>query len=376
MSPRLQAVTDQSAEVAEQLAATAAEIDHERRFPEDHLQIIAKAGLAGILVPEPLGGLGGNLETLATVCEDIGGASGSTGLCFLMHACGTWVIASKATPDQAQRWLKPAAAGEMLATLAFSEHATGAHFYAPAISAQRSNGSFLLSGQKSFVTNGGHAGLYPVLVNASGEPGLDMIVVTPDLDGVSFAGEWEGVGMAGNSSIELVLDGVEVPAENLLGKEGDGQEMVFGVVPPFLVGLAGVYVGIAQAALDASVEHARNRKHLSGQTLAEVPVIQEYLAGMSMQTEMARALLARAARAADAGEEAATPLVFLAKVAATDAAIEVTNTAMQVCGGQGYTRRLPVERYWRDARAGAVMAPTNEVLKEWVGKLLAGLPLF
>jgi alkylation response protein AidB-like acyl-CoA dehydrogenase len=182
--------------------------------------------------------------------------------------------------------------------------------------------------------------------------------------------------MAGNSSIQMVLDNVEVPANNLLGNEGDGQEMVFSVVPPFLIGLAGVNVGIAQAALDAAVEHVKNRKHLSGQTLAEVPIIQEYLAEMSMQTEMARTLVSRAARAADAGEETATPLVFLAKIAATEAVIDVTNKAMQVCGGQGYSRTLPIERYWRDARAGAVMAPTNEVLKEWVGKLLAGLPLF
>jgi alkylation response protein AidB-like acyl-CoA dehydrogenase len=97
---------------------------------------------------------------------------------------------------------------------------------------------------------------------------------------------------------------------------------------------------------------------------------------MSMRTEMARAFLARAAAAADAGEPTALPLVMLSKVAATEAAIAVTNTAMQVTGGQGYTTRLPIERYWRDARAGSVMAPTNEVLKEWVGKLLAGLPLF
>ncbi|HEY8200785.1 MAG TPA: acyl-CoA dehydrogenase family protein [Actinomycetota bacterium] len=376
MSPRMEAVTDRSADVAAQLAETAAEIDRDRRFPDDHFALIAKAGLTGILVPEALGGLGGNLETLATVCEDIGGASGSTGLCFLMHACGTSVVASKATPDQAQRWLEPAAAGETLATLAFSERATGAHFYAPEISAQKSNGSFVLNGKKSFVTNGGHADLYPVLVNASGEPGLDILIVTPDLGGVSFDGEWDGVGMAGNSSIQMVLDNVEVPANNLLGNEGDGQEMVFGVVPPFLIGLAGVNVGIAQAALDAAVEHVKNRKHLSGQTLAEVPIIQEYLAEMSMQTEMARTLVSRAARAADAGEETATPLVFLAKIAATEAVIDVTNKAMQVCGGQGYSRTLPIERYWRDARAGAVMAPTNEVLKEWVGKLLAGLPLF
>ncbi|MGH2707095.1 MAG: acyl-CoA dehydrogenase family protein [Actinomycetota bacterium] len=359
------------------LAEGAAKIDLERRFPAEHFKALSGAGLMGILIPPDLDGKGWDLRALAIVCEAVGNASASTGLCFLMHACGTAVIGAKATPEQGQRWLRPAAAGEALATLAFSERATGAHFYAPEITAERRNGSFVLNGKKSFVTSGGHAFLYPVLVNASGEPGLDILMVTPDMDGVSFEGEWDGIGMAGNSSIGMVLDEVTLSPDHLIGKEGDGQELVFNVVAPtFLVGLAAVNVGIAQAALDAAVAHARSRRHLSGQALAEVPVIQGYLADMSLRTESARHLVQAAAAACDAAQPSALPLVMLAKVGATEASIEVTNLAMQVCGGQGYTRRLPVERYWRDARAGAVMAPTNEVLKEWVGKLLTGLPLF
>ncbi|MGH2732748.1 MAG: acyl-CoA dehydrogenase family protein [Actinomycetota bacterium] len=359
------------------LAEGAAEIDLERRFPAEHFKALSGAGLMGILIPLDLDGKGWDLRALAIVCEAVGNASASTGLCFLMHACGTAVIGAKATPEQGQRWLRPAAAGEALATLAFSERATGAHFYAPEITAERRNGSFVLNGKKSFVTSGGHAFLYPVLVNASGEPGLDILMVTPDMNGVSFEGEWDGIGMAGNSSIGMVLDEVTLSPDHLIGKEGDGQELVFNVVAPtFLVGLAAVNVGIAQAALDAAVAHARSRRHLSGQALAEVPVIQGYLADMSLRTESARHLVQAAAAACDAAQPTALPLVMLAKIGATEASIEVTNLAMQVCGGQGYTRRLPVERYWRDARAGAVMAPTNEVLKEWVGKLLTGLPLF
>ncbi|MGH2769510.1 MAG: acyl-CoA dehydrogenase family protein [Actinomycetota bacterium] len=359
------------------LAEGAAKIDLERRFPAEHFKALSGAGLMGILIPPDLDGKGWDLRALAIACEAVGNASASTGLCFLMHACGTAVIGAKATPEQGQRWLRPAAAGEALATLAFSERATGAHFYAPEITAERRNGSFVLNGKKSFVTSGGHAFLYPVLVNASGEPGLDILMVTPDMDGVSFEGEWDGIGMAGNSSIGMVLDEVTLSPDHLIGKEGDGQELVFNVVAPtFLVGLAAVNVGIAQAALDAAVAHARSRRHLSGQALAEVPVIQGYLADMSLRTESARHLVQAAAAACDAAQPSALPLVMLAKIGATEASIEVTNLAMQVCGGQGYTRRLPVERYWRDARAGAVMAPTNEVLKEWVGKLLTGLPLF
>jgi alkylation response protein AidB-like acyl-CoA dehydrogenase len=143
------------------------------------------------------------------------------------------------------------------------------------------------------------------------------------------------------------------------------------------LGVAAVNVGIAQAALDASIEHAKSRKYAgSGQSLASIQAIQFYLAEMRIAIDAARALLHHAARAADAGDPAALLVVMESKVAACDAAITVTNKAMQVCGGQGYTRSLPVERHYRDGRASAVMAPTTEVLKEWIGKTLCDIPLF
>ena len=214
-------------------------------------------------------------------------------------------------------------------------------------------------------------------MNASGEPGLDVIVVTPDLPGVGFDGTWDGIGMAGNSSIAMTLDDVKVPRANIVGAEGDGQSLVFDVVAPtFLIGLAGVNVGIAHAALEEAAEHAKARRYPTGQTLADVQAIQMGLADMSIAVEAARRLLREAARAADAGEATALPLVMQAKIAATEAAASVTERAMRIGGGQAYSRSLPIERHWRDARAGAVMAPTNDVLREWLGKILTGLPLF
>jgi|SRR2546421_5217697 len=370
------AIADEAWAVAEKIRPSAAELDARGAYPGEHLDALAQAGLAGLLIAQDRGGRGGDLTSLALVSEAVGWAHGSTGLCFLMHLCGTATIAAKATPDQAKEWLEPAAAGDLLATLAFSERASGAHFYMPEIKARRSNGSFTLSGRKSFVTSGGHADLYPVLVNASGEAGLDVLVVIADDEGVSFTGTWEGVGMTGNSSIEMVLDDVEIPADRLVGAEGDGQELVFNVVAPnFLMGLAALNVGIAQAALDDTVEHVKVRKNAGG-VLAELPTVQTQIAEMTLETEKARALVLTAARAADAGDPAALPLVMQSKIAATEAAIDVTARAMEACGGLAYSRRLPIERYWRDGRAGSVMAPTNEVLKQWVGKLATGLPLF
>ena len=362
---------------ASDLLSGADKIDRERSYPSENLKALADAGLMGILVPLDHGGRGGTLTDLAVVCEQLGWGCASTAMCFLMHACGCAVIASRATKEQAERWLRPAARGEALATLAFSERGSGAHFYSPEIKAERRDGAFYLKGRKSFVTSGGHAQLYPVLVNASGAPGMDILAVTPDLPGVSFEGLWDGLGMAGNSSITMVLSDVAVPVDNLLGKEGDGQDVVFGVVAPtFLVGLAAVNVGISQAALDSAVEHARGRRYPTGESLAEVQIIQTYLAEMSSATQAARQLVMEAARAADDGEGSALPMVMQAKVVATEASRKVTDQAMQVGGGQAYGRHLPIERHWRDARVGSVMAPTNEVLKEWLGKLLTGLPLF
>jgi isovaleryl-CoA dehydrogenase len=371
-------LTAKAREVTQSVVAPkAAMIDRERRFPREGLDALAGAGLTGLLVPEQYGGVGGSLSDLVQVLMEVGKGCGSTAMCFLMHCCGSAVIAAKATPEQGEKWLRPAASGASLATLAFSERGTGAHFYIPDLTMTANGTGLTLNGRKSFITSGGEAQLYPVLVKSPSAEGLDIFVVTRDMPGVSFQGPWEGIGMAGNSSIAGNFENVSVPESNRLGAPGDGQALVFDVVAPtFLSGLAAVSVGIAQAALEAAIEHAKSRAYSSGQSLAEVPVIQSYIAGMAVQTESARQLVLAAAAAADAGEETALPLLFEAKIGATEAAQHVTQTAMEVGGGQAYSRALPMERHWRDARAGSVMAPTNEVLSTWLGKALTGLPLF
>jgi isovaleryl-CoA dehydrogenase len=362
----------------EVLAPSAAEIDQGRAFPRANFRAIADRGLLGLLVPASLGGSGGNLTTFAAVLQELGRGCASTAMCYLMHGCATAVIAAKATPEQAERWLRPIASGQMIGTLAFSERGTGAHFYNPEIQAHV-NGGYVLNGRKSFVTSGGYADLYLTLVKASpAAEGLDVVVVEKGADGLSFEGSWDGLGMAGNSSVRMVLDGVSVPLDNAIGGEGAGADLVFGVVAPtFLIGVASVNVGIAQAALDAAVHHATTRTYPpEGKSLASIQAIQFYLAEMKIAADAARALVQHAAGLADSGDPGALPAVMEAKIAASDAVIEVTNKAMQVGGGQGYSRGMSLERHLRDGRASAVMAPTTEVLKEWLGKILCGLPLF
>jgi alkylation response protein AidB-like acyl-CoA dehydrogenase len=356
------------------IAKHAAETDRESRFPEGQLSALGQVGALGLLVPGDRGGAGAGLVALAAACEAVGGACASTGMVFLMHSVTAATIAGGGGPS-ASRLLDGMASGEVLGTLAFSERGTGAHFYAPELRAERRNGSVHVSGRKAFVTAGGHADAMLVLLQGDGE-GLDCYVVRKDDPGVRFDGRWEGLGMRGNSSIAVELDDVALGGDALIGEAGGGVGLVFGVVAPtFLVGLAAVNIGIAQSALSYATRHATSRHYPDGSALVEVATIQHALANMDIDVRAARALLHEAARLGDSGDDGALVPLMEAKILCTDVAARVTQAALEVCGGQGYTPALPIERHLRDARAGAVMAPTNGVLRTWTGKAIAGLPV-
>lgn len=374
MSSATVSLVESVREVArEQVAPAAAGVDRDRLFPESSIRALAERGALGLLVPEASGGAGGGLAALVEACEAVGGACASSGMVFLMHSVAAATIAGGAG-ERSQEYLEEMAAGRMLGTLAFSERGTGAHFYAPELAAERENGGVRISGRKSFVTSGGHADVYLVLVKAGEGEGFDCYAVNGD-GGVEFQGSWEGLGMAGNSSVAALFDCVVDDAARI-GSAGEGQGLVFGTVAPFfLAGLAAVNVGIASAALATAVEHASSRRYADGGSLAEIQSIQHALADMEITTRAARLVVHDAARLGDAGDEGALVALMASKVIATEAAASVTQSALEVCGGQGYTPALPIERHLRDARAGAVMAPTNGVLRNWIGKALAGLPV-
>jgi isovaleryl-CoA dehydrogenase len=376
MSDDVRSVLDSVGRVAgETVASGAAAVDSEHAFPAEALRALGEVGGLGLLVPAEHGGVGGGLQALSEVCETLGAKCASTGMVYLMHAIAAATIAGGGG-ERAGSYLEGLASGRLVGTLAFSERGTGAHFYAPELHAVQSNGGVRISGRKSFVTSGGHADIYLVLVHSASEDGLDCFVVEREAGGVSFDGAWLGLGMAGNSSIALELDGVKVDNEARIGQPGDAGDLVFGVVAPsFLVGLASVNIGIAAAALETAIAHASNRTYPDGSSLAHVQVIQHQLADMDIAVRTARLLVREAARLGDAGAEGALVPIMEAKIWATDTAAQVTQRALEVCGGQGYTPALPIERHLRDARAGAVMAPTNAVLRSWVGKALSGLPV-
>jgi alkylation response protein AidB-like acyl-CoA dehydrogenase len=357
----------------EQIAPRAAGVDRDRAFPDASVAALGERGALGLLVPEAHGGAGGGLTELVAASTAVGRACASSGMVFLMHSVTAATIVAGGG-ERAGVYLEEMAAGRSLGTLAFSERGTGAHFYAPELAAEIEDGGVRIRGRKSFVTSGGHADLYLVLVRSTAGEGLDCYAVEGG-HGVRFEGEWDGLGMAGNSSVAAEFDCLVDPAARI-GAAGGGQGLVFTAVAPFfLAGLAAVNVGIAQAALAAAVEHAAKPRYGDGASLAEIQSIQHALADMDMTTRAARLVVEEAARLGDAADAGALVALMEAKVIATEAAASVTQTALEVCGGQGYTRALPVERHLRDARAGAVMAPTNGVLRNWTGKALAGLPV-
>ncbi len=231
------------------------------------------------------------------------------------------------------------------------------------------------------MTNGGHADSYVVSTLAS-TAGADAgefscLVVDRDLPGVTWLDTWRGLGMRGNSSRAVRLDDVRVPVANLLGSEGDQVWYAFEVVAPyFLTAMAGTYLGVAEAALAIAVQHLRSRRYAhSGESLADAPLLQHRLAEMWTAVQKTRGLVYNACRMGDLGDPQALPYVLSCKADAGDTAVRVTNAAMTLCGGTAYRENSTLARLLRDARASHVMAPTTDLLKQWTGRALLGMPL-
>lgn len=363
------------------IAPRAEEVDRQACWPAHSLRALAEAGLLGLHVPVRLGGLQQGLFGLATITETLGRVCSSSALCFGMHCVGTAVIAAKATRFQEDRYLRPIAEGRHITTLALSESGTGAHFYFPQTKLTEDDRHYRVNGEKQFVTNGGHADSYVISAMQPGaehEAGeFSCLIVDRDAPGLNWLEPWQGMGMRGNSSRGVRIEGVAVPKENLLGEAGDQIWFVFEVVAPyFLMAMAGTYLGIAQAALDISTQHLRMRQYThSGERLADLPTLQHKIAEMWLAVEKTRRLIYHAARLGDLGDPQALVAILACKADAGETAVWVTNEAMTLCGGVAYQENNRLARLLRDARASHVMSPTTHLLKTWMGRSLLGQPL-
>jgi alkylation response protein AidB-like acyl-CoA dehydrogenase len=366
------------------LAPAAAENDAAGRFSSEAVQSLGEAGLLGLMLPADVGGAGLGPRTFAAVTAALAEADASVAMVYVMHVMGTASIAA-ARADAAgsmKSILQEIAAGRHLSTLAFSEAGSRSHFWAPISRAQRNGNGVTISAKKSWVTSAGHAQSYVVsslTPEGAGPTDSTLYLVTEGTQGLSVAGPWNGMGLRANASAPVTLDGCPVPSDFQLTDDGAGFPVMLNVVLPlFNLGSAAVALGLCRAAVASTTSHLKNAKfeHL-GQSLGEtLPTLRAQLANMQIETDGLSALIDDVVDHLEKPRETTMLRVLEVKAAAGETAISVTSTAMRVCGGAAFSKHLNIERLFRDAHAGAVMAPTADVMREFIGKSLLGIPLF
>ena len=361
--------------VEKSVAPAAAEVDRDGAFPRAALEALGREGLLGLVSSRDVGGLGESHRAAALVVERVASACASTAMVLCMHYAGTVVIEAHG-PLPVREAI---ARGEHVTTLAFSEKGSRSHFWAPVSTATRAEGGVRLDAQKSWVTSAGQADSYVWSSRPLAAEGQSSVWLVPAAsDGLRIPSPFDGMGLRGNHSSPVTAEGVVVPAENLLGADGDGFNVMMGItLPYFQLMSAGFSVGTMEAATTKAAAHVSGTKfeHL-GQSLADLPTVRAYLSRMRIKTDMCRALIADALTALETGREDAMLRVLEVKAAAGEASTEVTELAMRVCGGAAFRKEVGVERHFRDARAATVMAPTTDALYDFIGKAVCGLPLF
>ena len=371
-----------AASIAAEVAGPhAAEVDAQGRFPGEAMRALAERGLYGLCLPKAVGGQGEGMRAFAGVADELAAACGSTAMVYVMHVCAAQAIAASPTLAGRDALLKEIAAGKHLTTLAFSESGSRSQFWAPVSRLQDRNGHFVVTASKSWVTAAGHADSY---VATSQKPGAasplesTVYLVRAGTDGVQVTSPFDGLGLRGNESSPVAFRDVTIQKGDLISLPGDGPKIVLEVVLPwFAVGTAAMANGLCRAAVARTTAHVAGTgfEH-DGAKLRDLPTLRSRLARMSARTEETRSLLGHTLDQIESPSEATVLFVLQSRLAAVRAAVEVTDLAMQACGGAAFSRHLAIERLFRDARAGWVMAPTADHLEEFIGKALTGLPLF
>ena len=366
------------------LAPSAGQNDKAGRFSTEAVVSLGESRLLGLMLPVDVGGLGLGPRTFATVIATLAEADASVAMVYLMHILGATAI-SAARPSAAQAVtpiLQEISAGRHLSTLAFSEAGSRSHFWAPISRAHRNGNGVRISAKKSWVTSAGQAQSYVVSALApegAGPTDSTLYLLTAKTRGLSVAGPWDGLGLRANASAPLTLDECEVPLNLQLTDDGAGFPAMLNVVLPlFNLGAASVALGLCRAAVAGTASHLKTARfeHL-GQSLGEsLPTLRAQLAAMQIDTDGLAARVDDLVEHLEKPRETTMLRVLETKAAAGDVAISVTSAAMRVCGGAAFSKHLSIERLFRDAHAGAVMAPTGDVLREFIGKSLLGMPLF
>ncbi len=353
----------------------AVEIDQTGAFPRVAMDALSQGGLLGLISAKEVGGMGEGLRTAALVIERVARECGSTAMVLCMHYAATAVI--EAYGQRAVR--EEIAAGRYLTTLAFSENGSRSHFWAPVSTAAFHNGSVRLDAKKGWVTSAGEADSYVWSSRPVEAEGASTLWLVPaNVMGLSIPAPFNGLGLRGNASSPITAQEVMLERAAMLGPDGGGFDIMMSIVLPYFQLMNAAFsIGTMEAATEKAATHVAGAKfqHL-GSSLSDLPTIRAYIARMRVKVDMARALLLDTLDAIDTNRADAMLRVLEVKAAAGETSTEVTDLAMRVCGGAAFRKDVGVERHFRDARAATVMAPTTDVLYDFIGKAVCGMPLF
>ncbi|HEX5440529.1 MAG TPA: acyl-CoA dehydrogenase family protein [Ktedonobacterales bacterium] len=356
----------------EKVAPRAAEIDATGEFPWDMKELLAQQDIFAMPFPEAYGGLGSSELSILMVIEELAKACATTSLLLCVQQLGSLPILLAGTDEQKQRFLPKLASGEWLAAYALTEPDSGSDAGAMRTRAEKRGDTYVLNGLKHFITNAGVAHINTVFAVTSdqGTRGISAFVVEGDRPGFHMGKVENKMGIRGSQTGELVFEDCEIPADNLLGKEGEGFKIALATLDRTRPGIAAQALGIAQGALDFAVEYAKQRVQF-GKPIWDNQAIQFMLADMDIQVEAARQLVYHVGELMDAGSPRFSRESAIAKTYASDAAISVTNDAVQVLGGYGYMKEFPVERMMRDAKITQIYEGTNQIQRMVIARALA-----
>ena len=352
------------AEFAEkEVKPLAKEVDAEERFPEETVAKMARIGMMGIPFPKEYGGAGGDNFGYIMAVEALSKVCGTTGVILSAHTslCAA-PIYEFGTEEQKRKFLIPLAGGGKLGAFGLTEPNAGTDAAGQQTTAVRDGDQWVVNGSKIFITNAGRADTFIVMAmtdRSKGTRGISAFIVEKGTPGFSIGKKEDKMGIRGSSTCELVFENARIPAANLLGKEGGGFGLAMKTLDGGRIGIAAQALGLAQGAIDETVAYVKERRQF-GKTIASFQNTQFQLADMQAKTDAVRLLVYRAAASKDAklpyGVEAA-----MAKLIASETAMEVTTKAVQLHGGYGYTRDYPVERMMRDAKITEIYEGTSEV---------------
>jgi butyryl-CoA dehydrogenase len=348
---------------AKEVAPTAAQRDEDEQFSREIYDKIGRLGLTGIPFPEEYGGAGWDNLTYIIAVEELSRACASTGITFSASiSLAGWPIFAYGTPEQKQRFLTPLANGSKLGAFGLTESGAGTDAAAQQTTATVDGDSYILNGVKTFITNGGEAEIYVIMAmtdRSKGTRGISAFIVEKGTPGFTFGTVEHKMGIRASATTELIFRDCRIPKANLLGREGDGFKIAMATLDGGRIGVAAQALGIAERALDEAVKYAKER-HQFGKPISSFQGISFMLADMATQVEAARLLTYRAAYLKDQGRPYSKEAA-MAKMFASDAAMQITTDAVQIFGGYGYSREYPVERLMRDAKITQIYEGTNQV---------------